>query len=134
MKKVMVFGVFDGLHEGHKHFLKEARGHGDYLIVVLALDHIVERLKGHEPNHTVSERMEHLRVSDAADEIVIGDAELSGWEVVKKYKPDVIALGYDQDALQNDLGSHLAEFDWPVEIKVMSPHEPEKYHTSRMNK
>lgn len=130
MKKVMVFGVFDGLHKGHEHFLREARGHGDYLVVVLAPDNIVRTLKGREPNHNLAERMEHLKALDAADEVVAGDPELSGWEVIKKYRPDIIALGYDQDALKEDLRRHLHEFDWPVEIMIMSPHEPEKYHSS----
>ena len=126
----MVFGTFDGIHEGHKYFLKEARKEGDYLIAVLPPDHIVQELKGHPPFHTISERLEHLSAHDGVDEVVIGDPVLSAYEVVRQYRPDVIALGYDQQALKEDLGDHLAQFDWPVEIRVMAPYEPEKFHTS----
>lgn len=36
--RVMVFGVFDGLHPGHRAFLRQARKKGDKLIVVVARD------------------------------------------------------------------------------------------------
>ncbi|MBI1975011.1 MAG: adenylyltransferase/cytidyltransferase family protein [Parcubacteria group bacterium] len=134
MRKVMVFGTFDGLHEGHKHFLREARKEGDYLVVVLPLDRIVEELKGHPPHHTLSERISHLEQYDGVDEVVVGDEEISAWEVVKKHKPNAIAVGYDQNALKEDLGAHLGQFDWPIEIRVMSPYEPEQLHSSLLNR
>jgi FAD synthetase len=129
-KKVMVFGVFDGIHEGHRHFLKEAKRLGDYLIVVVAQDHIVAHLKGHFPNINIAERLEHLRLEDGVDEVVIGDRELSTYEVVKKYRPDIIALGYDQTLLKEDLERNLHKFDWPLELKVLSAYEPNIYHSS----
>jgi FAD synthetase len=130
MKKVMVFGVFDGVHEGHRHFLKEAKSLGDYLIVAVTQNHIVEHLKGHAPTLDLSERFEHLRREDAVDEIVIGDAELSTYEVVKQHRPDVIALGYDQKLLKEDLEKNRAKFDWPLEFRVVSAYEPNIYHSS----
>src|SRR3954463_1039918 len=99
MKKVMVFGVFDGVHVGHRAFFLEARKHGNYLIAVLTQDHIVERLKLRLPKKNFAERFDNLKKEDIVDEIVIGDAELGMYEVIKKYKPDVIALGYDQQGL-----------------------------------
>jgi len=133
MKKVMVFGVFDGLHDGHRAMLKEAKGYGDYLIVVVAQDHIVKHLKGHLPKINLAERMIHLQEEDYVDEVVIGDAELSVWEVVKKYQPDVIALGYDQNLLKEDLEKHLPQLGLKPEIKVMKSFEPNIYHSSLLN-
>jgi len=34
---------------------------------------------------------------------VLGDRVLGAYQVIKKYKPDIICLGYDQDALGEDL-------------------------------
>lgn len=130
MKKVMVFGVFDGVHEGHRHFLKEARALGNSLIVAVAQDHIVLHLKGHLPKLNLSERFAHLKEEDGVDEVVIGDHKLSSWEVVEKYKPDIIALGYDQKLLREDLEMHVKEFDWPLELKEISAYEPNIYHSS----
>jgi len=44
-KVVMTFGTFDMFHPGHRYYLSEARKYGDILIVVVALDATVERLK-----------------------------------------------------------------------------------------
>lgn len=133
MKKIMVFGVFDGVHEGHRHFFQEAREPGDYLIAVVAQDHIVEHLKGHLPKLDLSQRFEHLGKEDGVDEVVIGDHKLSTWEVVKKHKPDIIALGYDQEFLKEDLEKHRKNFDWPLEIKMLSAYEPNVYHSSLLD-
>jgi FAD synthetase len=133
MKKVMAFGVFDGVHEGHRHFLKEAKALGDYLIVVVAQNHIVRHLKGHEPQLDLAERFAHLQREDAVDQVVIGDTELSVYEVVKQHKPDIIALGYDQTLLKEDLERNRAKFDWPLELRTLSAYEPNIYHSSLLD-
>ena len=130
----MVFGVFDVVHAGHKAFFAQAKKYGNYLIVALTQDHIVEHLKLRLPKKSFVERFDHLKKEDFVDEIVIGDAELGTYEVVKKYKPDVIALGYDQKVLKKDLESHKKEFQWPLQILVMESFEPKKYHSSILKK
>ncbi len=130
----MVFGVFDGIHEGHKALLKEARSYGEHLIAVVAQNHIVEHLKGHLPKVDIGERIAHLEAEDNVDEVVIGDAEFSSWEVVKKYQPDVIALGYDQDMLREDLEKHVEELGYVPEIVELDAFEPNINHSSLLNK
>ena len=44
-KKVMVFGTFDGIHDGHRHFLREAKKQGEELIVAVSKDEVVQKLK-----------------------------------------------------------------------------------------
>jgi FAD synthetase len=133
MRKVMVFGVFDGVHEGHRHFLKEAKALGDYLVVAVAQDHIVRHLKGHEPQLSIADRFEHLQNEDGVNEVVIGDADLSVYEVVKQHRPDVVALGYDQMLLKEDLEKNRDKFNWPLELRVVSGYEPNIYHSSLLN-
>ncbi len=133
MKKIMVFGSFDGIHDGHRAFFKEARSHGDYLIAVLAQDHIIEHLKGRAPKLNLTERFEHLNKEDGVDEVVIGDKELSAWEVVQKYQPEIIAVGYDQTLLREDLEKHLVRLGVQPDIKVMSAYEPDIYHSSKLH-
>ena len=132
MKKVMVFGTFDGAHEGHRAFLKEARGFGDYLMAVVSQDHIVEHLKGRLPKLNLAARFSALEKEDNVDEVVAGDAHLSAWEIVKKLKPDIIAVGYDQSALKSDLKNNLDKIGYAPEIKVMNSYKPDIYHSSKL--
>ena len=133
MTTVMVFGVFDGVHEGHRAFLEEARHYGDRVIAVVTQDHIVASLKGRAAKSSVNARADELRAEDHVDEVVMGDTELGTWDIVVTHKPDVIALGYDQTELKKALEAHLENFHWPLEIKVMRPHRPDMYHTSALN-
>ena len=48
MVKVMATGTFDLLHMGHIFYLKEAKKLGDTLVVVVATDATVRKLK-HDP-------------------------------------------------------------------------------------
>lgn len=132
MKKVLVFGTFDGVHEGHRALFKQARQHGDYLIAVVAQDHIVERLKGRLPKNDLPERIDALRREKLVDEVILGDAELSTYDVVLRHKPDIIALGYDQKELKKDLEKYFKELNGKPRprVVVMKPHQPEKYHSS----
>ena len=134
MTKVMVFGVFDGVHEGHRAFLEEAKHYGSRLIAVVTRDEVVSSLKGRPATRDMENRADELRTEDHVDDVVLGDTELNSWEVIKKYRPDVIALGYDQTELKHALESHLEYFHWPIEIQVMRPHKPDAYHVSILNK
>ena len=133
MKKVMVFGVFDGIHEGHRQLLKQARNLGDYLVVVVAQNHIVEQLKGTQPRLDLAERFAHLEAEDGVDQVLIGDEEHGTWEVVKTNKPDIIALGYDQRVLKEDLEAHMKEFNPKPGIVVLDAYEPNDLHSSILN-
>lgn len=133
-KKVMVFGVFDGVHDGHREFLRQAKAEGDYLIAVVARDHIVEHLKGKLPNFNLAERFNHLREVDHVDAVLVGDAELHKWDVLDIHRPQVIALGYDQGALRDDLEEYFKKSDWSAEIRVMEGHEGKKYHSRILNR
>jgi len=127
---VMVFGVFDGLHDGHVSFLNQARALGDRLITVIARDECVMRLKGHTPQRSLAERMDAIAASGLAHAAVPGDAAEGGWEVVRAHTPHVIAVGYDQHAMREHLEQSISSFPFPCEIVVMQPHEPERFHSS----
>lgn len=113
--------------------MREAKSHSDYLIAVLARDEIVERLKGKKPRADVSLRAAELKNEDRVDEVVAGDLDLGAWGVVKEHRPDVIALGYDQSALKENLELHLKDFGWRPEIVVMKPYSPDRYKSSLIN-
>jgi FAD synthetase len=134
MKKVLVFGVFDGIHNGHRKFLKQAKKLGDELVVVLARDEVVEELKGHKPRFDFSERSRQLFSSGIVNKVIAGDRELGTWAAAKGEQPDVIALGYDQASLKTELEKGITAFNPAPEVLVMQPHRPDKYHTSMLQK
>ena len=61
MKKIMVFGTFDVLHKGHINFFKQAKKHGDHLLVVVARDKTVSLIKGIKPHYDEKERLKSVK-------------------------------------------------------------------------
>lgn len=125
-KQSVVFGVFDGLHEGHKHFLQGAKDKTQKLIVVVAIDSAVHSLKGKYPRRTLQERESMIREFDQSFEVVTGDEVAGEWSVFKTHHIDAIFLGHDQNALENVLKNHN------IPILYIDAHEPETYKSSKM--
>ena len=93
--KVMVFGVFDLLHPGHLNFLIQAKELGDKLIVSVARDLNVFKVKGQRPMHEENLRLKNLSLLPIVDKVVLGGLK-DPWPHIQKERPDIIALGYDQ--------------------------------------
>lgn len=108
MRKVLAFGCFDILHMGHYTYLKNAKKLGDKLIVVVARDSTIRNLKGREPLLDEESRrklVESLRFVDSAMLGGKGDR----YEIIKRIKPSIIALGYDQKQDERALKKKLSE-------------------------
>jgi FAD synthetase len=109
-KIVLASGVFDLLHLGHVKFLEEAKKAGGpdaQLVVVIARDSTVEKTKGRKPIMPEDQRcslVESLRVVDRA---VLGYENLDIGEVIENIKPDVIALGYDQEDMMKQVLNYV---------------------------
>jgi FAD synthetase len=130
MKTVMVFGTFDGVHPGHEYFLEEAKKLGDRLVVCIARDSVVAELKGREPRRPEIERREALAECTVVDEVFYGDRELGSWKILAEAKPDVIALGYDQTALKEDLEKWITAHGQKIETVTIASHRPDLYKSS----
>lgn len=94
MVKVVATGTFDLLHVGHIYYLREAKKLGDELVVIVACDSTVRKLK-HEPVTPEKMRLEIIKELKIVDEAVLGHKD-DMYKVVKDIEPDIIALGYDQ--------------------------------------
>lgn len=125
-KRGMVFGVFDGLHPGHRHFLGEAQSRCETLTVIVAPDAVVSLLKNHPPRHPLPERLSALQEFDRQLHVVAGDEQSGSWNVLKKYPPDIVLLGYDQKRLAEELATMSIPF------LFLPPFQPDKYKTSLM--
>lgn len=129
-KKVMVFGVFDGVHDGHRSLFAQAKKHAPHVIAVVTQDHIVQWLKTRLPERPLLDRIDALKAEPLVDEVAMGDAVLGAWAVLFRHRPDVIAIGYDQQGLRKNLKEHYHRFDWKPKIRTMKAHKPKTFHSS----
>jgi cytidyltransferase-like protein len=106
--RIMVFGTFDGLHEGHINFFKQARKLAvkPFLIVSVARDKNVFRIKGSFPGKTEKKRMILVKKCKLVDEVVLSGIKNHIPHIIKA-RPDIIALGYDQKAYVKNLKKDL---------------------------
>ncbi len=95
MKKVITYGTFDLLHQGHINLLRRAKELGDYLIVGVTNDNFDrERGKLNVVNN-VLERVEAVRATGFADKVIIEDYVGQKIDDIQKYGVDVFAIGSD---------------------------------------
>src|SRR3989338_11029882 len=92
---VLAFGTFDLLHPGHISYLRQAKALGKRLVVVIATDSNVEKIKGKRPLNSQEARKELVEALKIVDEALIG-FEDDMIKSVEKVKPEIVALGYDQ--------------------------------------
>lgn len=128
-KLVMVFGTFDYLHAGHENLFKQARTLGHEIIAIIGRDKTVKAIKGALPDHNEKERLKDLKETGWADKVVLGD-EKDKMKVIKIYRPDVIALGYDQFAFTYGIKKLLIELKIDTEIVRLQPYSPDLYKSS----
>jgi FAD synthetase len=132
-KIVLASGVFDLLHLGHVKFLEEAKhagGENAELIVVIARDNTVEDIKGRKPIMPENQRrtlVESLKVVDVA---VLGFENMNIEEAVTKIKPDIIALGYDQEKMVQNVEAYLKMRNLPVQIVRVGKFEADALDSS----
>jgi cytidyltransferase-like protein len=115
----LVFGVFDGFHEGHKYFLREALKRADEVIVVVAPDDVVQHMKGKTPKNSVSERLRAVSDFDNRIRAVEGDKIQGAWKVLINAQPDIVLVGYDQTAIADEMKKMGVRFDF---IDSHDPH------------
>lgn len=95
MKKVITYGTYDLFHQGHYNLLKRAKALGDWLIVGVTTDNFdLERGKMNTCNN-VMERIEAVKATGLADQIVIEEYKGQKIDDIQKYGVDIFAIGSD---------------------------------------
>jgi len=109
-KIVLASGVFDLLHWGHVKFLEEAKkagGENAELVVVVARDATVEKTKGRAPTMGEYHRAALVDSLKVVDRAVMGYLNFNISDIIDDIKPDVIALGYDQDDVMDEVQNYI---------------------------
>lgn len=95
MKKVITYGSFDLFHEGHYLLLQRAKALGDYLIVGVTTEQYDESRGKLNIVDSLVERIENVRKSGFADEIIVEDHVGQKVEDIQKYGIDTFTVGSD---------------------------------------
>ncbi len=132
MKKVMVFGTFDGVHAGHLNLFTQARAYGDYLIVVIARDVNVKKIKNAYPNSSEKKRQKEIHKVKEVDRAVLGYLR-NKLAIIKEQKPDIVCLGYDQKIEIPELKQKLEVMGMRPEIYRLESYKPEEFKSSIIN-
>lgn len=95
MTKVITYGTFDLFHEGHYRLLQRAKELGDYLIVGVTTE-AYDRARGKlNVVDSLLTRVENVRKTGFADEIIIEEAQGQKFSDIKKYHIDIFTVGSD---------------------------------------
>jgi len=87
------------------------------LVVVVAQDKASRALKGRAtrfPSRGAYEGRRRVRSSRA---VVPGDESSGSWHILKSHSPDLVILGYDQNAIADELEKRS------IAYMYISPHE-----------
>jgi FAD synthetase len=120
---VLASGTFDLIHLGHIRYLEEAKnagGRNAELIVIVARDSTVEKRKGEKPVMSENQRRALVESLKVVDEAVLGYRDFDIGKVIEKIKPDVIAVGHDQDGMEKTIRSYVRESGLKIKVVKIS--------------
>ncbi|MEM2974935.1 MAG: adenylyltransferase/cytidyltransferase family protein [Candidatus Bathyarchaeia archaeon] len=134
-KVVLASGTFDLLHFGHVKFLEEAKkagGKDAKLIVIVARDSTVKKRKGKKPIMSEDQRRALVESLKVVDEALLGYEDFSIEKVIEKIKPDVIAVGYDQDksGIEQAVRKVLAEKGLDIKVVKIGKYSKDELDSS----
>lgn len=95
MIKVITYGTYDLLHQGHINLLRRAKALGDYLIVGVTSDSFDKGRGKLNVRNNVLERVDAVKATGYADEVIIEDYMGQKIDDIQRYGVDVFAIGSD---------------------------------------
>jgi len=133
MKTVLASGVFDLLHYGHIRFLEESKQRGGpdaKLVVIVARDETVKRLKGRRPVIPEDQRRALVEALRVVDESLLGYESLDFGAVIDRIKPDIIAIGHDQDDVEEQTLKTIGEKGLKIRVVKIGRFGDEELNSS----
>lgn len=94
MRRILTYGTYDLLHNGHIRLLKRAKARGDYLIVALSTDEF-NKIKGKKSYYSYEKRKEMLEALRFVDLVIPENSWEQKVDDIKKYEVDEVVMGSD---------------------------------------
>lgn len=132
MKKVITYGTYDLLHQGHINLLKRAKELGDYLIVGVTNDNFDRERGKLNVLNNVLERIDAVKATGLADKIIIEDYNGQKIDDIQKYDADIFAIGSDWEGKFDYLKEYCEVVYLPRTEGISSTMLREKEHTVRI--
>ena len=130
---VLASGTFDLLHLGHIRYLEEAKkagGRNVELVVIVARDSTVEKRKGFKPVMSEDQRRALVESLKVVDEAVLGYKDFDIGKVIEMIKPDVIAVGHDQEGVERMIRGYVRERELNIKIVKISKFGEDELNSS----
>ncbi|HUT81282.1 MAG TPA: adenylyltransferase/cytidyltransferase family protein [Candidatus Bathyarchaeia archaeon] len=125
--RALVFGTFDIIHPAHLRFLIEARLATKCkdcdLVVVLARDSSIERIKGRKPIFHETQRLRLISGLRIVDFARLGNEGENPFQVILEVEPDYIVLGYDQLIDEKPLQDFIKKHNLKISICRLPKYE-----------
>ena len=118
-KTVLTLGVFDLIHYGHIRLLEEAKklgGEGSRLVVIVARDETIKKLKGKPPVIPEDQRRAVIEALKVVDEALLGYEDINMLKVINLIKPNIIAVGYDQQNIEDMTNEAIRTQKLPIKV------------------
>ncbi len=118
-KTVLTSGVFDLIHYGHIRLLEEAKklgGEGSRLVVIVARDETINKLKGKPPVIPEDQRRAVIEALKVVDEALLGYEDINMLKVINLIKPNIIAVGYDQQNIEDMTNEAIRTQKLPIKV------------------
>ena len=122
IRVVFIGGGFEVIHYGHVYTLSKAKSLGDALVVSVARDSTIRRRKSREPLVGEQDRVKLLSALKDVDAAILG-VEGDIYVTLERVKPDVVALGYDQYHLEEEVKKEAAKRGMELDVvRLDSPY------------
>ncbi len=122
IRVVFIGGGFELIHYGHVYTISRARSLGDVLVVSVARDNTIRKRKKREPLINEGDRVRLLSALRDVDAAILG-VEGDIYVTLQKVKPDIVALGYDQYHLEEEVEREAAKRGMKLKVvRLDSPY------------
>ncbi len=127
---VVATGVFEILHPGHIQYLEAAKRLGDSLTVIVARD-ITAVARKRRPVISEDQRLHMVSSLKPVDEAILGDLK-DFFSTIVKIRPDILAIGPDQDFDDDEVQRKLDELGLPTKVKRIVDYWDSGLHSSKI--